>query len=377
MKKKYKVLLLAAPSGHMPHAKAVKSYLEDIPNTEFKFIDLVGDQFEWDIFRLFYRFLPSPQKFWFEMSKNPSIQKRIRGYFDMRVRKKLITVLKREKPDLVINVYFGYLPVLDEIKPFSKFRLINIVTDPMTIHPILFSSEADFNIGFGKNCDRLRRELKIPKERVVCKGWITSKSFFKDHDAKKIRKALRLEDKLTFLYCGGSEGSGAIVSLLPTLFFEKFSKDIQIIFITGKNKALKKIIHRAYKMSSIMNPHLPKIVLKGFTDRMDEFMAASDVVMGKAGPNMIFESVASRKPFIAITHNANEEGNLDLIRNFGIGWVAERRKTASGLIKKIAKTPEVLKAKGDSLSKLAKLNYETGLYLRSVVLKWIGKSKTQ
>ncbi len=52
-------------------------------------------------------------------------------------------------------------------------------------------------------------------------------------------------------------------------------------------------------------------------------MAASDVVMGKAGPNVLFESVVLGKPFIATTHFPGQErGNLAFIERYGLGYVA-------------------------------------------------------
>jgi UDP-N-acetylglucosamine:LPS N-acetylglucosamine transferase len=48
---------------------------------------------------------------------------------------------------------------------------------------------------------------------------------------------------------------------------------------------------------------------------MAEVLSASDIVFGKAGPNFLFNVVACKKPFVAITHvGGQEDGNLDIIR---------------------------------------------------------------
>ena len=53
-------------------------------------------------------------------------------------------------------------------------------------------------------------------------------------------------------------------------------------------------------------------------------MGIADLIIGKAGPNTIFETVAAKKPFIAITHIAGQEDcNLDLIKEYQLGFVEE------------------------------------------------------
>jgi len=44
-------------------------------------------------------------------------------------------------------------------------------------------------------------------------------------------------------------------------------------------------------------------------------MAQSDLVAGKAGPNILFEAVAAGKPFLTLTHvHGHESGNLEIIK---------------------------------------------------------------
>ena len=53
-------------------------------------------------------------------------------------------------------------------------------------------------------------------------------------------------------------------------------------------------------------------------------MRAADIVIGKAGPNTIFESVATRTPFFATSYlPGHETGNLEIITDYQIGLVAK------------------------------------------------------
>ena len=97
----------------------------------------------------------------------------------------------------------------------------------------------------------------------------------------------------------------------------------------------------------------------------------SDVVIGKAGPNLIFESAACQKPFVAISHiSGNEDGNLGMIRDHNLGWVAENPFTAARLIKHIIADPGILEPKKHDLEQMSRKCYQGGMFLRERVLEW-------
>ena len=78
-------------------------------------------------------------------------------------------------------------------------------------------------------------------------------------------------------------------------------------------------------------------------------MAAADIVMGKAGPNILFESVTLGKPFLATSYiRGQETPNLDFIRRYGLGWVAleyqEQRALLSRLVEGSPEFQEVCKS---------------------------------
>jgi len=368
--KKYKIVIFTSITGHMSLAQAAKSFLQEIPNTKVKIVNLIENKFMWDLYRISYRFVPFLTKLPFEISKNEAILKQIKKYIIKKYKKKVLNFLKIERPDVIITTHFVYIPILDEIKSTSKFRFINIISDPITIHPLILSREADYNIGFDKYCLKAASG-NIKKCKILPLGWLVRKKFFEQIDKKKIRKKYKLKDKFTILVCGGSEGNNTIIWLLPFLFFTKFKRDFQIIFICGNNRALEKIINRTYKTAAKFNLNLPKIIVKGFTNKIYEFMAISDIVVGKAGPNLIFESVSMRKPFIAISHiSGQEDGNIAMIKKHKFGWVAENPIKASEIITKIIENPKILE-KYKHLNKASKNNYNTGKTLVKIVKKMI------
>ena len=190
--KERKIIILTAGEGHLSLAEAAKDYLTGILKAKTKIIDLMGDSELFKTYRIFYRFLPGLHKIPYKISKRKRVQKLVKDFFIKEKRKEILDVIKKEKPDLIINTYFGYIPILDEFKPISTFKYINIIHDPVNIHPLLFSHEADYNFGFGNEVKKIGKELKIKNNRIISSGWLTRKKFFKDHDLNKIKKSLGL-----------------------------------------------------------------------------------------------------------------------------------------------------------------------------------------
>jgi len=74
----------------------------------------------------------------------------------------------------------------------------------------------------------------------------------------------------------------------------------------------------------------------GFTTKMGKLMEEADIVAGKAGPNLLFEAVTCQKPFLALTYiPGQEDGNLDIIKNKNLGWVALTIEKADEILQEI------------------------------------------
>jgi UDP-N-acetylglucosamine:LPS N-acetylglucosamine transferase len=66
---------------------------------------------------------------------------------------------------------------------------------------------------------------------------------------------------------------------------------------------------------------LPHTHLFGFVHNMEELMAASDVVVTKAGPGTLMEALVMRKPVIVTEAvGLQEHGNIDFVLNYELGF---------------------------------------------------------
>lgn len=131
-----------------------------------------------------------------------------------------------------------------------------------------------------------------------------------------------LEFKLT-----NTPARAALVHSMLNLYLARaLQHEVQVILATGRNQALLKYFTgRKYVCA------LP------FTPEIAPYMAAADVIMGKAGANVIFESMTLGKPFIATSYiPAQEKANLEFIQRYGLGWVALEPEKLRKLIAMLA-----------------------------------------
>jgi UDP-N-acetylglucosamine:LPS N-acetylglucosamine transferase len=273
---------------------------------------------------------------------------------------------KKNKPDLIISTYFMYNSSIEQYCQENKVPFINILPDPYSVHPMTISKKATFNAMFDKqqeiNC------AKMMKANYTHTGWFVRPQFEEKYDKNAVRKELGLQpDTLTFLIASGSEGSNFVSTIFPSLLSS--SKKIQIVIACGNNKNLLKTVQ---VLSEITEKLRDQIVLIGlpFTDKIHLYMQASDLVIGKAGPNTIFESIATRTPFFAVTHiPGQEDGNLTIIKNYHLGYVQENPFKAARLLKKIMEDPTQLEEFAEPVNKLAEYNHNS----KKVLLQEIDK----
>jgi len=344
--KKKKVLVLTdhMPWGHRSIAKAIYGYLKEKAteyDVEYVEIKSKNGLFN-DGYTFLYRFLPSMQRVASRLSLT-KVAGEIWNDVCQRNEKNLYDVVKRKKPDLIICAYFVLSKGLVDIRRQKKldFKLWTVVADPWTVVPQSYFKEADMHlvyddVAFGEG---LRR--RIDKDKILVTGWWTRLEMYKKHDKRKIKKSLGFDDNRPVIFVGGgSLGSNILGKLLPSLMF--VNKKVGFIFNTGTDKLAYRLVNEyAGLLKTIKRNNLIKIKCFGWIDNMAEMLSACDIVFGKAGPNFLFEVVATQKPFVAITHlGGQEDGNVELIKEKNLGWVREKPTQLSGFLESYLKNPK-------------------------------------
>lgn len=351
-----KCLILTMSMGHESIAKAIQEILLD-HNFQVKlfkenFVE-VGIQYQ-----PIYQFFPKINKEYYRLGKSKSIQKIMKKFYEEKKRKKLEKIIDEYSPDIIFSTYFLHNFALGEIKKRRNFIFFNVIANPRTTHPLEYTAEADCNLVYDKVTLERAIEYGVPKEKLLEIGWFTKKEFFAVGDtkntgeigpkgAKSREVAFQTSHKTTnptILVSAGSLGTSQIAKFLPIFF--KHQDHFHFIFITGKNKALYEIFKQYQNLCDIMKKDCSQNEVIEYTSEMPKYMAKADLIAGKAGPNLLFEAVASKKPFLALTYiPGQEDENLDLIKEKDLGWVALKTKEADRVLRNIYKHPDEVSQK--------------------------------
>ena len=344
------VAIFTSGEGHKSIAEAVqeklqndfqvKTFYEDIPLAK--------------VYGAFYKFFPHLSQYPFKALSNKKAVESINKVARLKYQKQIDNFFAKHKPDILINTYAFYTPCLERLQKLTQKPFINIITDPKTTHPLVISPNAKVNLTFDKNSNKLYQRY-YPQAKYQSAGWFVRNRFEENYDQVNVRKKLGLDPNiLTFLIASGSEGTNLILKVLPSLILS--SHPIQVVVACGNNNTLFKSILALNSFLDKSGNHNKLIPLK-FTPDIHQYMQAADLVIGKAGPNMLFESVATQTPFFAITHiSGQEDGNLDIINDLKLGYVEENLLKAQKLLKKILNKPDQLKKFHKNIIRLKKQN---------------------
>ncbi|MGD9129389.1 MAG: glycosyltransferase [Candidatus Woesebacteria bacterium] len=390
---KKKILIFSTVQGHASIAEAISEYLNkknfacQIYSYREKFISF---------YCLIYQYNPSIFVHFYQLGDKKKFNKIFRQLTIKRYKRILLKSILETKPDLIISTYFVFNPALEKIAKELKIPFINIVCNPWTISPLEISKPALVNCIFDKNSQEEIKKRAFPSKndqnqaKLQITGWFVRKQYQEKYNEKQVKKSLGLDpDQLIFLFVTGYEGTNVILENLKNLINEDSeqvkNKAVQILVACGKNKKLLKKVkalvkqkfqkakladqekNKTSKGSYLIQEHFHLIPI-GFTDKLYQYMQAADLVIGKAGPNTLFESVATLTPFFATTHIAGQEtGNLDLIRKHNLGFVEENPEQAQKKLLEIIDQPEMLNKFKPHLKKMAEYNCEAKKKLMELI----------
>jgi 1,2-diacylglycerol 3-beta-galactosyltransferase len=152
-------------------------------------------------------------------------------------------------------------------------------------------------------------------------------------DKKALRKKLGWEqNKTIILLVGGGEGMGPLGKTARTIATSGL--DVALAIVCGRNQRLKE------HLESLDWP-VP-VHIYGFTHDLPDFMRAADVLVTKAGPGTIAESLNAGLPMILYARlPGQEDGNVSFVVEEEVGvWAPQPNRVVHTLTEWVQK-PEI------------------------------------
>ncbi len=286
--------------------------------------------------------------------------------FTRLLKGRLVQTIAHEAPDVIVSVYafFSY-SIQQALRELGRRTpLVLLFSDPLDVHSAWFTvKDAELTLAPSRESYALAMAHGFDPARTLLSGWPVRSQFFNldPEAAQQAAAELNLEpDRMTVFLQGGGEGAARFAHTVDNLLAraaEEGQPPLQLILAVGTNKTLQHRYHGVEQCRVVP-----------FTPHIAPYMAAADVVMGKAGPNVLFESVTLGKPFVATTFiPGQEEGNLALIRRYGLGWVALQPEEQAQLLSRLAKRREELESMRRTVADYAAWNREGNERIRPAV----------
>ena len=351
--RKPRVLILSASSGagHVRAAQALEKAFRTLGNCEVAHVDALRY-----VSKLFQRIYdkayiamvnraPDLMGLLYQQTDRPWSHPRERLAMDRLNTQPMIRMLKKVQPDLCVATHFLPAEILAWLVAKKKIsaRHVIAVTD-YDVHASWLCRTVDrYYVAIEESQEYLAR-IGVPREKLRVAGIPIDPLFEKPESASVARQSLGLatSDPILLLSAGGY-GVGPLEQLVKDLV--GVGRSWQIVAIAGKSEPLKKRLEALAKNAGKTSSGRPRVVPVGFTTEMDQYMAAADVLIGKAGGLTTSEALARELPMVLVEPiPGQEERNADHLLEAGVAIRCNNLPAAAWKIAKLVDQPEKLAA---------------------------------
>jgi processive 1,2-diacylglycerol beta-glucosyltransferase len=363
MKTKPRVLLLSASSGagHVRAAQALEKAFAARGDCVVGHIDTI--QYVSKLFQRVYdkayismvRRAPELMGVLYERTDQPWHHPRRRLAMDRLNTAPMIRLLKREQPDLCVCTHFLAAEIVAWLIAKRKLRAHNaIVVTDYDVHAMWLCRTVDrYYVAVDEAAEYLAC-IGVPREKLRVTGIPVDPLFAKILDRAEARRALNLDPAATvILVSAGGYGVGPVEQLVNGLLM--LQKPWQIVAIAGKAEKTRKRLEEISRSAGKLPTGASRLVPVGFTTDMDKYMAAADLLVGKAGGLTTSEALARVLPMALIEPiPGQEERNADHLLEAGAAIRCNNLPAAPWKIGKLLDDPARLAKMRDAARGMGK-----------------------
>ena len=365
------ILMSDTGGGHRASAQALQAaFAVRYPGRfQVEIVDLWTDYTPWPINRMPRLYSPIVARalwFWkllWLVFENERVHFAVLRLVYLLCRNELRKVLQAYRPHLIISVHplmqHIFFHLLEEER--APIPFVTVVTDLASFHHGWFHTRAERCFVASDVAAEAARHHGLHARRIRLLGLPVRPAFvgtLPDKEAARARLGLA-DTGFTVLLLGGGEGMGPVATIAhavarrlagtlrcrPAEEQHRSTKDTkgtrrtataesgradsvkhaQLIVICGRNERLRQSLQRS-------DWPIPVRVC-GFVDNMQEWMAASDCVITKAGPGTIAEALICGLPILLSGFiPGQEEGNVSLVVENDVGAYCDAPEGIAAII---------------------------------------------
>ena len=336
---------IAAGGGHIASAKAMAQAIEaQYPNQfEISILDYMHeigprrfDQQHKHLWKQALRFPVSARLGQRLIDSLPALSRQVQHFMLREFSNLASSDLRIRQPDLVISNHGLITTGLVQAQKRHGLRVpvLTFATEPHNISAYWAEPEAELILTPNTATTERLKRMGVPTNRLKTVGYPIQQSCLNPPSRQTARAELELDERFTILVSLGGEGIGGnpltLVRQLSTQL-----PDIMFVVICGRNEVLRQ---------DLGTLQCSKLRALGYVDNMASYLAASDLVVAKAGPASVYEALAVGRP-VLITSFAglNEQGVRDFIVDSGLGSFCPTAEQLMTVISQYQQQPETIR----------------------------------
>lgn len=229
-----------------------------------------------------------------------------RLFFDKLNAQPLVKMVREFAPDWIVCTHFLPAEIISDLKARNKLACPQaIVVTDFDLHALwLCRNYEHYFVALDETKEYLRT-LDFAADKITVSGIPIDPVFAESKNKIAMREKFGLDkDKPTIILSAGGFGVGRIEVLLKSL--QTIKQPVQVLAMCGRNEELKN------KLADFPVKENFGVVPVGYTTAMDEYMSASDLVVGKPGGLTTCEALAKGLVFVVVNPiPGQEERNSD------------------------------------------------------------------
>jgi processive 1,2-diacylglycerol beta-glucosyltransferase len=357
-----RILVLSASvgAGHLRAAQAVELALRELaPDAEVKNVDvltLTNAAFR-KVYGQAYLDLvnkaPHVLGYFYDLLDKPRRPKSTRDRLRLAAEKlnlrKFCELIECEAWDVVVNTHFLPAEIIASLRRGRKLSLPQVTaTTDFETHRLWVNTPTDHYTTATEEGAAYLAHWGVPADDVSVTGIPIHPLFSRPKDRGEcLRKHGLKGDRPVVLQLAGGFGVGPIEQLYRSVL--SVQTPVEVVVVAGRNE------HARRQVESIEVPARHRAKVLGFTDQMDELMAAADVVVSKPGGLTTSEVLARGAAMVIVNPIPGQESrNSDYLLENGAAIKVNNAATLPMKLERLLSDPKRLETIKSNARRIAK-----------------------
>ena len=295
---KEKVLILSCGTGggHNSAAKAIQENLisKGIDTDFIEYLDIVNQRIRNNVNKLYIHSTRENGKVFKVVYKLGEIYQKTNlkspvYALNFLNKKRLYKYIIDNNYQYIITTHLFAAQSLTAIKKEHHIKFMAVATDYVCI-PFWEETNPDYFVIPSEDLKEDFKNKGIPEKKLLPLEIPTAKTYRQTYNKKDYKEKLKFDvNEKYVLILTGSMGFGNVTDMIKKLHGNM--KQVNFIVSCGHNEALFNTLKEEYKNTK-------NIIILPYTDKISNYMKASDIILSKPGGLTTTEIATLRKPFI-------------------------------------------------------------------------------